>query len=335
MRWAERALLAAAVCLVGVGAVAGASVAEDGAVRAEVAFTFIDPAITESSGLVAGDLFVTVNDSGDDARIFTVDPATGDTVGTTTWDGEAVDVESLAPAGPGEVWVGDTGDNLAQRSSVTITRVPYGTGDRAVAGETFELTYPDRAHDAETLLVHPETGQVFVVVKEFIGRVYAAPRRLDPDGPNRLREVGSALGISTDGAFWPDGNHVVLRNYGQAAVYTWPELRRLDTLTLPTQEQGEGIAVSPEGSVYVSSEGEASDVLRIDMPAALRAELDAEPAAEPAEEETTEPSGADDADADAESGDGVDLGFGVDLWMVWIAVAVVGGVVLLRALRPR
>ncbi len=304
--------------------------------RAEVAFSFTDPAIIESSGLVAGDLFVTVNDSGDGPRIFTVDPATGETVGTTTWQGEAVDVEALAPAGPGEVWVGDTGDNLARRSSISITRVPFGTGERAVAGERFELVYPDGAHDAETLLVHPETGQVLVVVKEFIGRVYAAPRRLDPDGPNRLREVGSALGISTDGSFWPDGEHLMIRNYGQAAVYTWPGLERLETLTLPTQEQGEGLAVSADGEVYLSSEGEGSEVLRIELPRALRAELEGDPAATgpsrgPGAEDTAAP---EELAPPADDG-GTEFGFGVNPWIVGIVVGVIGVLVLLRALRPR
>ena len=49
---------------------------------AQVAFTFRDPAIVESSGLVVADgLVVTTNDSGDTGRVFAVDPATGETVG--------------------------------------------------------------------------------------------------------------------------------------------------------------------------------------------------------------------------------------------------------------
>ena len=46
---------------------------------------FEDPAeIVESSGLVVDDgLLVTTNDSGDCGRVFTVDPATGETVGVT------------------------------------------------------------------------------------------------------------------------------------------------------------------------------------------------------------------------------------------------------------
>ncbi len=85
-------------------------------------FAFQDPAIVESSGLVAlGDgLFATTNDSGDSGRVFTVDDD-GETVGVTTWASTPDDVEALAPAGDGEVWVGDIGDNPG---SVRRSRCP-------------------------------------------------------------------------------------------------------------------------------------------------------------------------------------------------------------------
>lgn len=239
---------------------------------------FQDPAIDESSGLVAGDgVVVTVNDSGDSNRIFTVDVATGRTVGVTHWQGEARDIEALAPAGPGEVWVGDIGDNTASRDHVTVSRVPYGRGERTVTAPTYDLVYPDGAHDAETLLSDPVTGRLYVVVKEFIGRLYAAPAELDPDGPNRLEPVKEVLGIATDGAFFPDGEHVVLRNYGQAVVYTWPDLERVGRFDLPAQKQGEGIAVAADGQVLLSSEGVGAEVLRVDLPFAAEPEEPADP----------------------------------------------------------
>jgi len=60
---------------------------------------FEDPEIVESSGLAVDDgLLVTTNDSGDSGRVFTVDPATGETVGVTQWSAEPVDVEALLSA---------------------------------------------------------------------------------------------------------------------------------------------------------------------------------------------------------------------------------------------
>src|SRR4029077_15944321 len=110
-----------------------------------VAFSFQDPAIVEASALVLQDgLFLTVNDSGDTGRVFAVD-RTGATVGVTHWSDDPTDVESLPPGGPGFRWGGDTGDNLADRSDVTITRIPVGRGDRTVTPTSYRLTYPHGA----------------------------------------------------------------------------------------------------------------------------------------------------------------------------------------------
>jgi hypothetical protein len=234
----------------------------------DVVFRFADPEIIESSGLVVDDdLVVTVNDSGDSARIFTVDLDSGRTVGRTSWDGEVEDVEALAPAGHRRVWVGDIGDNRKQRETVTVTRVPYGPGERSVRGESYELRYPDGPHDAEALLAHPVTGRLYVVSKDvFGGAVYAAPERLRADDANPLRRVGEATGLVTDGAFLPEGDGMVLRSYAAATVLDFPSLRSAASGALPHQEQGEGIAVSSDGEAYLSSEGVRSPLLRVDLP---------------------------------------------------------------------
>lgn len=260
---------------------------------AEVVLTFADAEVLESSGLVLTDgLVVTTNDSGDSGRVFAVGPE-GRTLGVTTWSGSPVDVEALAPAGPGQVWVGDIGDNGAVRDSVSVTRVPVGRGSidaRAeAAGATYELVYPGGARDAETLMAHPRTGRLYVGSKSFFGgTLYEAPARLDPDGPNELREVGGVLPIATDGAFLPDGRHLVVRDYGRAEVYAWPSLRSVGQLDLPEQQQGEGIAVTDDGRVLVSSEGQFSDVLEVSLPADLREVLAPEPS-EPAATATATP----------------------------------------------
>ncbi|MDF1606013.1 hypothetical protein [Nocardioides sp. YIM 152315] len=233
-----------------------------------VELTFQDPDIVESSGLVATDdgLFLTTNDSGDGGRVFVVD-RTGATVGTTSWSPDPVDVESLAPAGPGEVWVGDTGDNPRSRDSITVLRVPYGRTDRVVDPTAYELVYPDRAHDAETLLADPGTGRLFVVSKDvFGGRVYAAPRRLSADHPNRLEDVAPGFSFATDGSFFPDGRHYVVRGYTGAAVYTFPGHERIGSFPLPAQQQGEGISVGADAELYLSTEGQHTDLLRIQVP---------------------------------------------------------------------
>ncbi|RYC14109.1 hypothetical protein [Nocardioides zhouii] len=239
------------------------------------AFRFTDTEIVESSGLVAlpgaPGLVVTTNDSGDSGRVFTVDVSTGSTVGVTSWGNEPVDVEALAPADPGHVWVADIGDNRAARRSVEVLRVPVGRGDRQVAPTTYELVYPDGARDAEALLRHPVTGQLFVVTKGvFAGTVYAAPVPLRADQPNRLVEVGEAPGIVTDATFLPGGGGVVLRTYSQAHLAAFPSWEPVSSWELPAQDQGEGITLAGR-QLLLSSEGARSEVLAVALPPEARA----------------------------------------------------------------
>ncbi len=243
-------------------------------------FRFQDPAIVEASGLVAQDgLFLTTNDSGDTGRVFAVDPDSGRTTGVTSWASEPQDVEALAPAGDGEVWVGDIGDNLEERATIRVTRVPVGPGDRDDPGTSYDLVLPGPPRDAESLLSHPETGRLLVATKDIFGSaLFAAPTELSPDRPNQLRRLGPTLTFATDGAFFPDGRHLVIRNYAQAIVYTFPGLERVGTLELPDQQQGEAIAVSADDRVFVTSEGRHQAVVEVSLPESLRERMTPAPA---------------------------------------------------------
>ena len=107
---------------------------------------------------------------------------------------------------------------------ISVSRVPVGPGDRDVEATTYTLVYPDGPRDAEALLAHPVTGRLYVVSKVvFGGAVYEAPERLEAGGPNRLRALADVTGLVTDGAFFPDGRHLVLRTYTKALVYSFPD----------------------------------------------------------------------------------------------------------------
>jgi hypothetical protein len=237
--------------------------------HAQKVFSFRDSDIIESSGLVVvGDLVVTTNDSGDTGRVFTVDPATGRTVGVTGWGNDPTDVEALAPLGDHEVWAGDIGDNSESRDSVQVSPVPVGPGNQDVDAPVYDLIYPDGPHNAETLMTDPTDGRLYVATKGTLGgRLYAAPAKLSADHPNRLEPLGDVLPIATDGAFLADGRHLVIRNYAVAAVYAFPSLEEVAEFPLPDQEQGEGLAVEPDGSLLLSSEGLHTPVLRVTLPA--------------------------------------------------------------------
>lgn len=273
--WRTLALTAAVALPFAIGAVAQAN--PEGEPDPDVEFRVADHLVAESSGLVVTEvdgerLFVTVNDSGDTGRIFTIDPTTGETVGTTTFTPSPRDVEALAPAGAGHVWVGDIGDNLHVRDELRITKVPVGRGTLdAGDAESYRLVYPDRHFDAESMVAHPTTGRVYVISKQAMGgAVFATPERLDPAGANLLEEIGRAPTLLTDAAFSPDGQHLLMRGYDHLWITSFPDLDLVTDLPLPRQPQGEGMAVDADGAVFLSTEGRERPVLRVALPEGLQ-----------------------------------------------------------------
>lgn len=314
MAWRERAVagLVAGTAAALLCAAAGPVVAAEGDPPKPV-FRFGGRQITESSGLVlSGRFVVTANDSGDRGRVFVVDPSTGDVVGVTTWQPAPTDVEALAPAGEGRVWVGDIGDNRAKRTDITVYQVPVGDSRQATEPTPYPLAYPEGPANAEALLAHPDTGRLYVATKGLAGgTLYELPETLDPDASNELVALGRVPALVTDGAFFPDGRHLVLRTYTQAMVYTFPGLELLGTIDLPRQRQGEGIAVDQRDGLWLSSEGPKQPVYRVELPAEVTAAILAGPSPSP----TPSPPGSGEA---AESDEGVPV-----TWWPWAAGAVV------------
>lgn len=288
--WRSRTGALACVTLLAVASPAGAA---DDTVDHQTLFRFADPAIAESSGLVdAGQVVYTVNDSGAGPVLYAVDAATGETTGVTTYSHDAVeDVEALAPGRAGTVWVADIGDNATSREQVSLYRVRPGRGD----APRYDLRYPDGPRDAEALLVHPRNGRVFVVSKTVFGGTVYEAAHLDAGTSIRLRPFAQVPGLVTDGAFFPDGRHVLLRSYGTASIYSFPDFDLLDTVTLPAQRQGEAVAIGADGRILLSSEGVHAPVLEVTLPATLAATVAGTPA-----------SATDAPGAPSETGSGVD-----------------------------
>lgn len=247
------------------------------AADAERAYRWQDERIAESSGLVVvGDALVTANDSGDAARLFVVDRR-GRTLRTVAYDAPARDVEALAPAGPGHVWVADVGDNARERSDLTLHRVRLSDG----ATQTYPVAYADgRARDAESLVALP-SGRLAVIEKGLLGgQVFRSAPSLVEGEVNVLAPVGRVREVATDAAYDPGSGRVLVRGYASMGAYDLPDWDEVASVALPEQPQGEALAVDGDG-VLLGSEGVGTTVWRVPVP---------EPAPRPA---STSPPAAD------------------------------------------
>ncbi|KQY56821.1 hypothetical protein [Nocardioides sp. Root140] len=314
--------------------------AADTGPRPDVVCSFKDPAINESSGLVVRpDTMITMNDSGDTARVFFIDPDDCSTTSQRDYPGIAKDVEAIAPAADGEqaVWVADIGDNRASRHDLAVVRVPFDGSST----DRHEVSWQGGPEDAETLMVHPVTGRLYAVTKGVLGgQVLEAPATLGP-GRNVFKPVGETSGLITDGAFFPDGLHFVLRNYGKAYVYDTATMSEIGDFELPSQQQGEGLAVGPDDRIYLSSEGVHAKVLRVDVPRPIREAMDAGSSPSGTASPDAGASGTASPDASASDGDTTSASSDEDSqrdvwpWAVGGLFGLAAVVVLLRSLKPR
>ncbi|AXG79486.1 YncE family protein [Streptomyces paludis] len=240
-------------------------------------FTIKDPRITESSGLAASRIhpgvYWTHNDSAHPPYIYAVDSRTGETVATITLAGigEIRDAEAISLGPDGNLYVGDIGDNLnGSWDHVWIYRFPEPKQlkDATVRPTQFTVEYEDGPRDAESMMVHPTTGRVYIASKnQGGGGLYEGPARLDPSGTNTFRRIGEVPWV-TDGAFSPDGTELTFRSYFSARSYEWKNgrLGPHRPVGVPFQRQAESVTYTADGKALMfGTEGARSGVVRVEI----------------------------------------------------------------------
>lgn len=240
-----------------------------------------DSRLAELSGLVAGpERWFAVADGGTELEIFALgrDCAVLDVIENPI---DPYDIEDLARAPDGTLWLSDTGDNRKQRDTVALLEVSLDS-----SAVLYRLTYPDGAHDAEALLLGPDKTP-YIITKNVLGNsvVYRPAGPMESPGPTPLERVGtlnieatetpggpvgaaSSL-LVTGAATSPDGKVIAVRTYTDAYLYP---VRAGDLVAalqnepvrvpLPDELQGEAIAFDHDGTLLSASEGSSSAPIR-------------------------------------------------------------------------
>jgi hypothetical protein len=231
-----------------------------------------NPKLSETSGIAASmkrpDVFYAHNDAGNPPRFYAFS-RTGADLGMFKVDNaQNVDWEDMdsGPCPAGDcLYIGDIGDNDRARLAYTLYRIIEPTeilpGEQEIAAERIVFTYPDGAHDAETMLVHPVTGDVTIVTKVAKGPslVFALPPGLMPGKTFMAEQVGEVsppVGKQefSGGSIHPAGTALLMRTDQHLFVYPMQ----------PEQTAAEALAGTPcEVQVADEQNGEAVTWLRV------------------------------------------------------------------------
>lgn len=250
--------------------------------------TLRSPDLGEASGIAASscqpNVYWTHNDSGGGAFLFAID-GTGAHLGVWRVPGVAnKDWEDIAAfrdaAGKCFVVIGDIGDNELERERLTVYRVPEPIVDDASraatkisAGETgpaetLNFRYPDARRNAETLLVHPVTGELYVLSKSKKDPVSVYKLKPDYSGAvqqaERIGEITVPAvpnGLLTGGDISPDGKRIVLCDYVYGYELSLPALsatfddiwkQRPLRFDLGDRAVGEAVAYTADGAAVIA-----------------------------------------------------------------------------------
>jgi hypothetical protein len=246
-------------------------------------------ALIESSGAAMNveepGIIFTINDSGNEPILFALDTTGADRgswrlVGASNADWEAMSIGSCggpaSPPGPFApdrcLYIGDVGDNSAERTSRAVYRVEVPRArERGFVGELpaqrLTYTYEDSPHDVEAMYVgrdgavnlitkrslrdadgRPRPALVFVLPGEAWDAQAAAVARLVDSLP--IVPGSAPLRVITDASLSSDSRYLAVRTYGQVYVFATDSTtsRVIDSIA-PTvcniiglaEPQGEGI----------------------------------------------------------------------------------------------
>lgn len=198
--------------------------------------------------------------------------------GVLPWDWEDI-ATGPCPAGSC-IFMGDIGKISGHDPPEPTTFAVYrmrepnlaaGETSGTVSGDRFPFQYPDTPQNAEALMVHPTTGDIYVVTKNGttgLSKAYKFPKPLPaPNTMSTLIHVADLqipLGADenarsvTAGAIHPCANRFLLRTYRAVYEYRAPAGGSFESafaaspvaLTNTNEVQGESIEYDADGSGY-------------------------------------------------------------------------------------
>lgn len=220
--------------------------------------TVMVSSLNEISGMqyADGNVYLT-NDENNNPQVIMVSLATGKQVNAfNVGSPNRTDPEAIRAHPDGRVFLGDIGDNNSNRSSVRL----YVIGSSA----SYVIRYPFGPANAEALLIHPQTGEVFVGTKT--GKVVSF-------GAGPTAGVGSQVASGlvseiSDGTFTNNGKYAFFTVAGSSVVYVYayPGWQQVGQIGIPNLPKCESITIESDCSFLISTEGKNAPIHRVLIP---------------------------------------------------------------------
>lgn len=258
--------------------------------------------VTESSGLASSfcqpNVFWTHNDSGggDNAFLFAMSEH-GKNLGTyrvsnarnSDWE----DIASYRSAdGTCYLYIGDIGNNKLERPELRVYRVKEPTVSDSGASSSKKhpletepadvvvFKYQDTPHNAETLMVQPQTGEVYVLTKRLDGPslVFKFTPQFGSERPVIAAKIGEVSlpavpnGLLTGGAISPDAKHVIVCDYSAGYELRLSGEGGFDEIwkskpvpvNLGERKHGESVTFRADGKAIIgTSEGKNAEIFEL------------------------------------------------------------------------
>jgi hypothetical protein len=255
--------------------------------------------VNESSGMAVSRAYpgriYHINDSGDGGYFYVSDYQGQNTQRVRVNGFNPSDAEDMAYGtygGKNYLIIGDIGDNGESRSSITLVvveeRASFGTSVDAAFRIT--LRYPDGAHNAEAMALHPN-GDLYILTKENPSRVYrlTAAQWQNTSGQTQTLQFVGQFGLAgqtgssniTALDISPDGGRLLVLTYNGAleleaklnngvldfSQYTASGGPAYQVIKLTRLPQQESVSYLPNGRdfLYTSETlGDAVPILEVD-----------------------------------------------------------------------
>jgi len=172
------------------------------------------------------------------------------------------------------LYIAETGDNLLVYDDYAIYRLEEPTAATDTVQQVDKITffYPDGSHNAEAILVDPDTKDIYIITKtDLHSKLFKLTYPYSTTKMNSVEEVGSLpYNYAVSAALSPNGRELVVKTYG--AIYYYPRTagetivqtlsKKYSSLPYQPEPQGEAIVFDNNDSGYytLSEKGLASSV---------------------------------------------------------------------------